>query len=85
VGVVAVPDPRLAKLAALYSDAPIVPASVTFVDIAGSSAARRRGRELGNSSGRHPRERRHCQVVRVFHDDDVITSTAGWIRSDIAT
>jgi ribosome-binding ATPase YchF (GTP1/OBG family) len=35
VGVVAVPDPRLAKLAALYGDAPIVPASVTFVDIAG--------------------------------------------------
>jgi ribosome-binding ATPase YchF (GTP1/OBG family) len=47
VGVVAVPDARLAKLAALYDDAPIVPASVTFVDIAGIVL------------GCHPRERRH--------------------------
>src|SRR6185437_2889834 len=35
VGVVAVPDPRLNRLATLYDGAPIVPASVTFVDIAG--------------------------------------------------
>ena len=35
VGVVAVPDARLARLAALYDDAPVVPATVTFVDIAG--------------------------------------------------
>ena len=71
VGVVAVPDPRLAKLAALYGDAPIVPASVTFVDIAGIVRGASQGEGLGNQFLAAIRESDAiCQVVRVFHDDD---------------
>ena len=73
VGVVAVPDSRLAKLAALYDDAPIVPATVTFVDIAGIVRGASQGEGLGNKFLAAIRESDAiCQVVRVFHDDDVI-------------
>jgi ribosome-binding ATPase len=73
VGVVAVPDARLAELAALYGDAPIVPASVTFVDIAGIVRGASQGEGLGNQFLAAIRESDAiCQVVRVFHDDDVI-------------
>src|ERR1700722_5552362 len=73
VGVVAVPDARLAKLAALYGEAPIVPASVTFVDIAGIVRGASQGEGLGNQFLAAIRESDAiCQVVRVFHDDDVI-------------
>jgi GTP-binding protein YchF len=73
VGVVAVPDERLAKLAALYDDAPIVPANVTFVDIAGIVKGASQGEGLGNKFLAAIREGDAiCQVVRVFHDDDVI-------------
>ena len=69
----AVPDARLAKLAALYGDAPIVPASVTFVDIAGIVRGASQGEGLGNQFLAAIRESDAiCQVVRVFHDDDVI-------------
>jgi GTP-binding protein YchF len=73
VGVVAVPDARLEQLAALYDDAPIVPASVTFVDIAGIVRGASQGEGLGNQFLAAIRESDAiCQVVRVFHDDDVI-------------
>ncbi len=73
VGVVAVPDQRLAQLAALYDDAPIVPATVTFVDIAGIVRGASQGEGLGNKFLAAIRESDAiCQVVRVFHDDDVI-------------
>jgi GTP-binding protein YchF len=73
VGVVAVPDGRLEKLAALYENAPIVPASVTFVDIAGIVRGASQGEGLGNKFLAAIRESDAiCQVVRVFHDDDVI-------------
>jgi GTP-binding protein YchF len=73
VGVVAVPDPRLARLAALYDDAPLVPATVTFVDIAGIVRGASQGEGLGNKFLAAIRESDAiCQVVRVFHDDDVI-------------
>jgi GTP-binding protein YchF len=73
VGVVAVPDDRLAQLAALYDGAPIVPASVTFVDIAGIVRGASQGEGLGNQFLAAIRESDAiCQVVRVFHDDDVI-------------
>jgi GTP-binding protein YchF len=73
VGVVAVPDGRLEKLAALYDDAPIVPATVTFVDIAGIVRGASQGEGLGNKFLAAIRESDAiCQVVRVFHDDDVI-------------
>ncbi len=73
VGVVAVPDHRLEELAALYDGAPIVPASVTFVDIAGIVRGASQGEGLGNKFLAAIRESDAiCQVVRVFHDDDVI-------------
>jgi ribosome-binding ATPase len=87
VGVVAVPDDRLARLAALYDDAPIVPASVTFVDIAGIVRGASQGEGLGNKFLAAIRETDAiCQVVRVFHDDDVI-HVDGRVdpESDIAT
>jgi ribosome-binding ATPase len=87
VGVVAVPDSRLEELAALYDDAPVVPASVTFVDIAGIVRGASRGEGLGNKFLAAIRESDAiCQVVRVFHNDDVI-HVEGRVdpESDIAT
>ena len=73
VGVVAVPDPRLAQLAALYDGAPIVPATVTFVDIAGLVRGASQGEGLGNQFLAAIRETDAiCQVVRAFHNDDVV-------------
>jgi GTP-binding protein YchF len=73
VGVVAVPDPRLAELASLYGDAPVVPATVTFVDIAGLVRGASQGEGLGNQFLAAIRETDAvCQVVRAFHDDDVV-------------
>ncbi len=73
VGVVAVPDPRLPELAALYDGAPVVPATVTFVDIAGLVRGASRGEGLGNQFLAAIRETDAvCQVVRAFHDDDVV-------------
>jgi hypothetical protein len=87
VGVVPVPDGRLAQLAALYDNAPIVPASVTFVDIAGIVHGASQGEGLGNKFLAAIRESDAiCQVVRVFHDDDVI-HVSGRVdpESDIGT
>jgi hypothetical protein len=73
VGVVAVPDQRLGQLAALYDDAPQVPATITFVDIAGLVRGASQGEGLGNQFLAAIRETDAiCQVVRAFHDDDVI-------------
>ena len=73
VGVVAVPDPRLPALAALYDGAPVVPATVTFVDIAGLVRGASKGEGLGNQFLAAIRETDAiCQVVRAFHDDDVV-------------
>ncbi|GAC1315362.1 MAG: redox-regulated ATPase YchF [Acidimicrobiales bacterium] len=73
VGVVAVPDPRLDRLAALYESERIVPASVTFVDIAGIVRGASEGEGLGNKFLAAIRESDAiCQVVRAFEDPDVI-------------
>jgi len=73
VGVVAVPDPRLARLAALYDSERIVPAAVTFVDIAGIVRGASEGEGLGNKFLAAIRETDAvCQVVRAFHDEDVV-------------
>ncbi len=73
VGVVAVPDARLSKLAQLYDGAPVVPASVTFVDIAGLVRGASKGEGLGNQFLAAIRETDAiCQVVRAFHADDVV-------------
>ena len=73
VGVVAVPDPRLERLGALYDSARIVPATVTFVDIAGLVRGASEGEGLGNRFLAAIRETDAvCQVVRAFEDDDVV-------------
>ena len=73
VGVVAVPDPRLDRLAELFDSAEVVPATVTFVDIAGIVEGASVGEGLGNKFLAAIRESDAiCQVVRVFTDPDVI-------------
>ncbi len=73
VGVVAVPDARLAALAAIAGSERVVPATVTFVDIAGIVRGASRGEGLGNQFLAAIREADAiCEVVRVFDDDDVI-------------
>ncbi|MGA2837170.1 MAG: redox-regulated ATPase YchF [Acidimicrobiales bacterium] len=73
VGIVAVPDPRLAVLAGIYGSKEILPATVTFVDIAGIVKGASEGEGLGNKFLAAIRESDAiCQVVRVFEDPDVI-------------
>jgi len=72
VGVVGVPDPRLATLARLCDSARTVPATVQFVDIAGIVRGASVGEGLGNRFLSHIRgSEAICQVTRVFRDDDV--------------
>jgi GTP-binding protein YchF len=72
VGVVGVPDARLNELAALYNSAKIVPASVSFVDIAGLVKGASEGEGLGNKFLANIRESDAiCQVTRVFSDPNV--------------
>ncbi|ADP78779.1 redox-regulated ATPase YchF [Pseudofrankia inefficax] len=73
VGVVGVPDSRLAELAKLYGDPRVVPATVSFVDIAGLVRGAAEGQGLGNKFLANIRESDAvCQVVRVFSDPDVV-------------
>jgi GTP-binding protein YchF len=72
-GIVPVPDPRLDVLAKLYSSDKIIPATVTFVDIAGLVAGASQGEGLGNKFLANIRQ---CDaivhIVRAFDDPDVI-------------
>ncbi|BBY05288.1 redox-regulated ATPase YchF [Mycobacterium noviomagense] len=84
-GVVPLPDSRLAKLAEMFHSERVVPAPVTFVDIAGLVKGASEGAGLGNKFLANIREcDAICQVVRVFSDDDV-AHVAGKIdpKSDI--
>jgi ribosome-binding ATPase len=73
VGVVPLPDPRLDVLARIFSSARIVPATVSFVDIAGIVKGASEGAGLGNKFLANIRESDAiCQVVRVFDDPDVV-------------
>jgi GTP-binding protein YchF len=73
VGVVEVPDPRLAGLASIYSSERLLPAAVTFLDIAGIVRGASEGEGLGNQFLAAIRETDAiCEVVRAFEDDDVI-------------
>ncbi len=73
VGVVALPDLRLNKLAEMFNSERVVEASVTFVDIAGIVRGASGGEGLGNKFLAAIRESDAiCQVVRVFEDPDVI-------------
>lgn len=72
VGVVGLPDPRLAVVADIYGSTRTVPASMRFVDIAGLVRGASAGQGLGNQFLAHIRETDAiCQVVRVFSDPDV--------------
>jgi GTP-binding protein YchF len=72
-GIVPIPDVRLTKLADLYSSKKIVPATVTFVDIAGLVAGASQGEGLGNQFLSHIRTTNAIvHVVRAFKDSDVI-------------
>ena len=73
VGVVELPDPRLAQLAALVKPERVVPAIVEFVDIAGLVAGASQGEGLGNQFLSHIRETDAIvNVVRCFEDPNVI-------------
>jgi GTP-binding protein YchF len=72
-GIVPVPDERLNKLSKLYNNAPIVPATVTFVDIAGLVKGASTGEGLGNQFLANIRE---CaaivHIVRAFENNDIV-------------
>jgi hypothetical protein len=73
VGVVPLPDPRLKELAKIFGSERILPATVAFVDIAGIVRGASEGEGLGNKFLANIREADAiCQVVRAFHDDDVV-------------
>ncbi|MEO7851579.1 MAG: redox-regulated ATPase YchF [Rubrivivax sp.] len=76
VGIVELPDPRLAQLAAIVKPEKVVPAIVEFVDIAGLVAGASTGEGLGNKFLTHIRETDAIvNVVRCFDDDNVIHVT----------
>ena len=73
VGVVPVPDPRLADLAEIVKPERILPTTVEFVDIAGLVAGASKGEGLGNKFLAHIREvDAIAHVVRCFENDDII-------------
>ncbi|CAB4543603.1 unannotated protein [freshwater metagenome] len=73
VGVVGVPDDRLAKLATIYGSQKLLPAALSFVDIAGIVKGASEGAGLGNKFLANIRETDAiCQVIRVFNDGDVV-------------
>ena len=87
VGVVPLPDPRLDRLAELFGSERTVPATVSFVDIAGIVKGASQGEGLGNKFLANIREADAiCQVTRVFADPDVV-HVAGAVdpRDDIET
>ncbi|GAB3817282.1 redox-regulated ATPase YchF [Tessaracoccus terricola] len=99
VGVVGVPDDRLPQLAKIFGSERILPATVSFVDIAGIVKGASQGEGMGNAFLANIREADAiCQVTRVFEDEDVIhvdgkvdpandidTITTELIMADLAT
>jgi GTP-binding protein YchF len=72
VGDVAVPDPRLEKLAAIGKSAEVIPTRITFVDIAGLVRGASKGEGLGNQFLANIREvDAIAHVLRCFEDDDI--------------
>ena len=73
IGVVDLPDPRLERLAEIFGSERILPATVSFVDIAGIVKGASKGEGMGNKFLANIREADAiCQVVRVFDDPDVV-------------
>jgi ribosome-binding ATPase len=93
VGVVPVPDKRLDKLAKVTKESegleglpPVVPATVTFVDIAGLVKGAHKGEGLGNKFLAHIREvDLMCLVLRSFDDGDVVETGSGDPKEDLET
>ena len=89
VGVVGVPDPRLAQLAGIFHSERVLPATVDFLDIAGIVRGASEGQGLGNKFLANIREADAiCQVIRVFTDPDVVFAddkSAPDPKSDIET
>jgi GTP-binding protein YchF len=72
VGIVPVPDPRLAVIAAIVGPLKIIPTTMEFVDIAGLVAGASKGEGLGNQFLANIRETHAiAHVVRCFEDDDI--------------
>ena len=72
VGVVPLPDSRLGRLAEIFESEKILPATVSFVDIAGIVKGASEGEGLGNKFLANIREADAiCQVTRAFSDPDV--------------
>ena len=73
IGIVEVPDPRVEKLAELFSSKKKVHAVVEFVDIAGLVKGAAEGEGLGNKFLSHIKEvDAIAQVIRVFEDKDIV-------------
>jgi len=73
VGVVAVPDARLERVAEIFRPEKVTPATVEFVDIAGLVKGANEGEGLGNQFLSHIREvDAICEVVRFFADENVV-------------
>ena len=73
VGVVAVPDERLDKLAEMYNPQKVTHAIIEFVDIAGLVKGASKGEGLGNKFLSHIRETDAiCEVVRCFNDSNIV-------------
>ncbi len=83
VGVVPVPDERLAKLASVVNSSNIVPATVEFVDIAGLVKGAATGEGLGNKFLSHIREvNLICHVLRYFEDGEILREGSVEPQSD---
>lgn len=86
VGVVPVPDERLATLAPIVNTTKLVPATVTFLDIAGLVKGAAQGEGLGNKFLSHIREASVIlHVVRAFADPNVVQTGSGDSVEDYLT
>lgn len=86
VGIVPVPDERLAKLAPIVNTTKLVPATVTFLDIAGLVKGASQGEGLGNKFLSHIREASVIlHVVRAFTDKGIINAGSLDPKSDLDT
>lgn len=86
VGIVSVPDERLAKLAEIVHTEKLVPATVTFLDIAGLVKGASQGEGLGNKFLSHIRETDAIvHVIRAFTDPEVVKQGVIEPKSDFET
>jgi GTP-binding protein YchF len=90
-GIVPISDERLIELAKLFKEPKIIPATVTFTDIAGLVAGASEGQGLGNKFLSHIREcAAIAQVVRAYHDeidpsDDIAIVNTELVLADLQT